>query len=166
MSQLQVIADNREVARHFFEKLVSRGPGCHEWVGAKLIPKRGGYGSFTCRTLGLHTVRAHRAAWVIYCGEVLPDHVHLLHSCDNVLCVNVEQLFKGDQASNMEDKFTKNRQNKGETHGRHKLTEVQARAIYSLKGTGVTAVSVATDFTTTDATVRDIWKHRSWRHLH
>lgn len=165
MSRMQGLLENREVARFFFEKNVVVEGGCHIWQGAVL--QRGGYGSFTCRPLGVYPqVRAHRAAWAIYCGEVLPEDVHLLHECDNPLCVNVAHLHKGDQKQNISEMVAKGRSAKGEQHSQAKLTETEARAIYALKGKGLTAVAVSRDFGITDTTVRDIWRKKSWKHIH
>lgn len=100
-------------------------------------------------------------AWRIYCGEVsAADHV--LHSCDNPICVNPSHLFIGNQNTNMADKVEKGRQDRGETHGMHKLTEKQAIAIRQdprkLK-------EIAKEFGVSIVTVSDIKRARSWSHL-
>ena len=133
--------------------------GCWVWAGAPL--KRGGYGAFVHRPTGMIMVRAHRAAWRLYVGPI-PDGMGVLHRCDNRLCVNPDHLFLGDQASNMLDKVAKRRQNRGETHGRHKLKEHDAAFIRSsvLRG-----VDLARQFNVSQATIRDIRSGRSWAHL-
>jgi hypothetical protein len=78
---------------------------------------RGGYGCFTARPFGLIMARAHRVAWLLYRGD--PGKKHILHHCDNVLCVNPDHLFLGDQATNMRDKALKGRQLHGENHPKY-----------------------------------------------
>jgi hypothetical protein len=59
--------------------------------------------------------RAHRVAWEIYCGEI-PNNLHVLHTCDNPLCVKPDHLWLGTQADNMRDKALKGRQRPGWEH--------------------------------------------------
>src|SRR4029077_16288547 len=88
--------------------------GCWIWMGNTLI--RGGYGCFTMRPAGIHMRRAHRLAWQLYRRSELPTEVHILHKCDNPLCVNPDHLFEGDQAYNMRDMALKGRQRAGKNH--------------------------------------------------
>jgi hypothetical protein len=101
-----------------FESYVSPEPnsGCHLWMGP-VFKQRGGYGTFSAAKFGLYMTRAHRMAWKIYRCD--PGEQHVLHTCDNVLCVNPDHLFLGDQAANMRDKALKGRQRHGKSHPRY-----------------------------------------------
>ena len=104
-----------------FEKKFSPEPntGCWLWTG-NTFSLRNGYGAFTHRPSKTIMQRAHRISWNIYVNTNITVDDHILHKCDNPLCVNPEHLFLGDQASNMEDKSYKGRQNMGKTHGLYK----------------------------------------------
>lgn len=46
-----------------------------------------------------------------------------LHSCDNPRCINPNHLAEGTHNANIEDMVCKGRQAKGNSHGRHILTD-------------------------------------------
>lgn len=135
--------------------------GCWIWIGNRLTEARGGYACFTCRPHGIINQRAHRHSWKMHRHDITED-VHVLHRCDNPLCVNPNHLFLGDQKVNMADKVHKGRQNKGDEHGMHKLVEADAIAIRSDKRL---YAEIAAEFGVTVTTVSDIKRGRSWRHL-
>lgn len=83
---------------------------CWEWRGGL---DTGGYGHFNVPGDGgrLRAARAHRMAWTLRHGD--PGESHVLHRCDNRLCVNPAHLFLGTNADNVADKVSKGRQAKG-----------------------------------------------------
>ena len=75
---------------------------CIEWTGSR-NPK--GYGQ---KKVGGKTIFAHRWAWEQANGPI-PDGLHVLHTCDNPPCVNVDHLFLGTNADNVKDRDAKGR---------------------------------------------------------
>lgn len=150
------------ILKAFEERFIPEpNTGCWIWMGNRFSLKRGGYGCFTMRPAGIRAVRAHRLSWEIYCAAITPAQ-HVLHRCDNPICVNPDHLFLGDQRSNMDDKVSKARQDRGDQHGMHKLSEQDARAI---KADPRKHAEIASQYGVSYVTVSDIKRGRSWRHL-
>ena len=122
-----------ELKERFWKYVNKDGPihpvygQCWVWVGCKAGD---GYGGFE---LDSHLVGSHRVSWMITNGEI-PKNLHVLHKCDNKLCVNPSHLFLGTHQDNMRDMVSKKRQafTRGEKSGNAKLTEYDVRLIREL----------------------------------
>ena len=134
--------------------------GCWLWVGP-IFHKRGGYGCFTMRPANIIQMRAHRLSWEIYRGAI-PDGMHVCHKCDNPCCVNPKHLFLGYQSHNMDDKVSKSRQNKGNTHGRRKLNEID---VYAIREDSRPLTDIADEYGISCSTVSSIRNRKTWTHL-
>jgi len=79
---------------------------CLEWTAAT---DRHGYGRLSNRRgRAGNPESAHRVAWENANGAI-PNGLHVLHRCDNPLCVSVEHLFIGTAADNVKDCMEKGR---------------------------------------------------------
>jgi hypothetical protein len=117
-------ANTPSTLERFWAK-VRKGDDCWEWTAG--VHKARGYGNFSYGGFNMH---AHRASWMIHNGAI-PADLHVLHSCDNVLCVRPDHLFLGTNWDNYDDRDAKGRVRHGSTHPRAKLTEeivIQIRA--------------------------------------
>lgn len=87
-----------------FERYVLPEPnsGCWLWIGSD---DNKGYGKFSIKG---KTTKAHRASYELYKG-CIPIGLHVLHVCDNPICVNPDHLFLGTHSDNMKDRQTKGR---------------------------------------------------------
>ena len=98
--------------------------GCWRWT-ARI--DRAGYGTFRA---GGRSLIAHRVAYVVFVGPI-PDGQHVLHTCDNRMCVNPAHLFIGSNRDNILDRNAKGRANMpaGEECSWAKLTDADIVAI-------------------------------------
>lgn len=73
--------------------------GCWIWVNGE----QGTYGKFALDIGDRKEFRAHRAAFLLYKGEI-PNGLHVLHTCDMRECVNPDHLYVGTNRQNMDDR--------------------------------------------------------------
>ena len=131
--------------------------GCHVWLRAQAgkYAKFGrGYGSFR---LSGKMALAHKFSWERENGPV-PRGLHVLHDCDNTLCVNSAHLYVGTNADNVRDKVERGRQPS-------KLTHDDVREIRARVATGELQREVATDFDLQQADVSNIVNRKYWKHI-
>jgi hypothetical protein len=132
---------------------------CWEWRG---YIKKGGYGQFSNN--GACT--AHRAAYEMATGELIPDGKCVLHKCDNRKCVKAYlHLSLGTHQDNMDDKENKGRGNQasGENHGKAKLTWEIVKEIRNLYATGkYTLAQLSKMFNTIQQNIGSILNNKTW----
>lgn len=85
-----------------FWNKVNKTDTCWLWTGCT---NGIGYGLIRIDTKLYST---HRFSYELHFGKI-PVGIHVLHSCDNPLCVNPEHLFLGNQKDNMRDMMNKGR---------------------------------------------------------
>lgn len=77
---------------------------CWEWCGGTNIGNRG---YFLLPILGVQA--AYRVSYIMANGPITKD-MHILHSCDNPLCVNPKHLREGTHVDNMMDMSIRRKQ--------------------------------------------------------
>lgn len=130
---------------------------CWEWRG---YVDQDGYG--WCKRFG--EVLAHRVAYVAFKGEI-PAGLEVCHACDNPSCVNPAHLFAGTAADNQRDKVDKQRQARGESHGRRKLCGSQVLDIRARMASGADKHALAAEFGVTYQAINAIVKRKVWKHV-
>ena len=131
--------------------------GC--WLWAAFI-RPDGYG---CIKHSRKTIMAHRAAWIVYYGEI-PNGMNVLHKCDVRCCVNPDHLWLGTDRDNVVDMEAKGRGVRifGSRHVNSKLTEAQVSAI---RDDCRAYTIIAGEYGISPQTVCKIKVRRTWRHI-
>lgn len=109
---------------------------CWLWEGGK---RRKGYGGFY---VAGGQVGAHRFAWMTAHG-VVPDGMHVLHSCDTPSCVRPSHLRLGTNKDNHAERAAKGRSYVGSRRTRPILTTEQVRELRALHASGETKGALA-----------------------
>jgi|SRR5215469_7495180 len=156
----------RSVEERFAESYIPEpNTGCFLWT--RQVDKNG-YGDFIVRKIPLgdgryqkERIKAHRLAWELHRGSV-PDEMDVCHSCDITSCVNPDHLFLGTAADNSADMVAKERQARGESLGRSKLTEADVLAI---RASSETQAKLAERYGVVFQTISDIQRRVTWRHI-
>ncbi len=95
----------------------------------------------------------------------IPQDMNICHKCDTPPCWNPKHLFAGTDIDNIADKVAKGRQPKGETNGNARLTEFQVTQIRSLRAAGYKQQDLAEMFGVSQATVGQIVRRVTWKHI-
>lgn len=177
MARENSIVVTPKIIARFFAKVNKNGPvpiHCPEigpcWVWTASLGE-GGYGQFGVSRIS-PSLKAHRVSWVINVGHI-PDHLWVLHKCDNPSCVNPGHLFIGDRCANMKDAANKGRigsqvspwKHQGELHPRATVTEQDVRDIRRRYEAGESYSSIGKNYAMKKHGLQDIIYRRSWSHV-
>lgn len=114
----------RSLAERFWEKVNKRGPDeCWPWIGGTFAD---GYGAIS---INGKPKRAPRVSVLLDGRQV--NGLHVLHSCDNPICVNPSHLMVGSHQENMTDMLSK-----GRLAWKTKVTDEQVAEIRSANESG------------------------------
>lgn len=159
----------RPVADRFWEKVDKQGEDeCWNWIAAAY---RCGYGALNIKG---NKCSAHRVSWELHNGsiplDISGDTLHVLHTCDNRLCVNPKHLFLGTHADNMQDMMFKGRGStrfqKGKANHRAILTEELVLEIKLLLGSNnVTQRAITKKYGVAYQTIHNISSGRCWNNI-
>jgi hypothetical protein len=151
----------------FWSQVDQKGPiqphmhtPCWVWVGKTLCR---GYGQFWINGKQDY---AHRISWQLTVG-VIEDGLHVLHQCDNPLCVRPDHLSLGTHLDNMRDRDRKGRRSapKGSAHGFAKLNELQVRDIKKRLAAGDRVTPLARMYGVSPSLVSRIKLGKNWSHV-
>jgi hypothetical protein len=105
----------------------------------------------------------HQYSFLIHKGYI-PKLI--MHTCDNLTCVNPDHLKVGTPKENSQDMVNKNRQAKGEKNGggvklnSQKVVEIKQKLIE-----GRSLMSLAKEYNVSKKTIVNIKKGRKWKHI-
>ena len=137
--------------------------GCWLWTGARAGMRPNhlyGYINIDGR---LH--RVHRVLWEINRGLSLGT-LHLLHRCDNPLCVNPDHTFPGTHQDNMDDMIAKGRDR--HPHGEVNHSRLTEQAVLQILGADSqdTHASLGRQYHVHPQTIKNIREGKKWAYLH
>ena len=162
--QLRKRRSAERASTQFFAMVERRGPSeCWPWSG-KL---RNGYGYVTVlrETWKCGYVYAHRLAYELANGNLIPKGKVVRHTCDNRKCCTPSHLLLGSQADNIRDSVSRGRNARGETVWNAKLTKEQVLQIRADHTAGTAQARLAEQYGVARGTIGDIVHNRTWRHI-
>ena len=110
--------------------------------------------------------REHRVVYENHFNILLKLETLVLHKCDNPPCIEPTHLFLGNQTDNIKDKVAKNRQTKGELHGRSILTEKEVLEIrYKYSKGYYTQQMLRREYHVSIGCIEGIIARRTWKHI-
>lgn len=146
----------KPIRERFLEKTIPEpNTGCWLWTGALFVV---GYGKFKQDGKDVY---AHRFSYEAHVGPIR-EGLHVLHTCDNPVCVNPDHLFLGTQGDNNRDCVKKGRNARGASIRGARLTEADVRYIRSSKDS---CVKLAAKYGVTRSNVTAIRRRESWAHI-
>jgi DNA-binding XRE family transcriptional regulator len=146
---------DQEFWEWFESKLVTTDSGCKEWSACRFAQ---GYGVVRMQGKNL---KAHRLSLEHALGRPLKEEILALHSCHNPPCCNLEHLREGTLQDNMDDKVRANRQSRGETNGKAKLTLDQVNEIRQ-NINNLTQTELATTYGVQRPCIAKIQRGKTW----
>lgn len=151
---------NTSDLERFWKKVdkTSNPNGCWEWTAFK----NKGYGRFIMPNLK-KVFNANRIAYEIAFGAI-PSGMFVCHRCDNPGCVNPNHLWLGTNKDNVDDKVSKNRQQKlkGSQHGRAKLLE---QDVLDIRASSETGAALSRKYNVSDTVIYNIRNRKTWQHI-
>lgn len=128
--------------------------GCWLWLGPVGMDGRARI------KLGQRPVTAARVVYQLWHGAI-PDGLFVLHSCDNILCVNPDHLRVGTHMDNMRDTVIRKRR-LGRKHTPVKLNSMKADEIRRLAGS-MPMTQLGKRYGVSRRTVADIITGKTWK---
>lgn len=157
--QLEVRAI-REIRKRIEKNcFVDTSNGCWIWLGDKF--KTNGRPSIS---FGKQRHQVHRLSYIIWTGQPL-GNLNVLHSCDNILCVNPDHLRAGTHADNSQDMVNRGRSCRGEKNRGAILTPEMVCEIRKLLDDGKIPTIIARRYGVSSTAIYRIRDKKTWSHL-
>lgn len=164
--RLEDVRFREKLLERVWERVDTSGP-CWLWRGSA---ESGGYGDMSIALLGKkgsrHRIHAHRAVYLLACGEV-PDDMCVCHHCDTPLCVRPSHLFLGTKGDNVHDMDHKGRRVslRGFSINTAKLNEEKVVEIRRRFVMGESGPKLGRAFGVSSQMIYDIANHKYWKHV-
>lgn len=147
-----MVIGQKQIER-FKDKIFYSPDGCWYWAGSPGLPWN--YGAFK---VDGKLRRANRVSYAIFKGDI-PHSLHVLHTCDNTLCVNPDHLFLGTPKDNTKDMLFKGR------GGYQKIKHTDIPIIREALQAGFKAAEIARYFKISASRIYVIKAGKAWSHV-
>ena len=150
------------LGRRILGKLRIDPSGCMVWTGQL---DRDGYGVLR---VGRRMMRVARVVF-LGAGRPLPKGHVVRHTCDTPACANPAHLVAGTQLANVQDMDRRGRRvnapARGTKQGLAKLTDEVVRSARAAHRQGQSAAALAREHGVGHATMLDVVRGRTWKHV-
>ncbi len=137
--------------------------GCWLWTGACAAD---GYPRITIGSLTNKTKKSVRVNRLVCdAAHGLPDGMHALHKCDNIICINPDHIYPGSAKQNTQDCVSRGRRTQikcGSQNSRAVLSEEDVLAIRLSTKSGVELANI---YNVSQANISMIKSRKNWRHI-
>ncbi len=186
------MAERKSITERLRAKVDKNGPvpahmphlgQCWVWTGS-VTSSRPAYGRISSGWPG-HGGRiflVHRVSWVEANGPIPPETPHVLHHCDNSLCVRPAHLWVGTNVDNVRDRHSKGRDGsaRGDSNGSRlyparllrgaanpnsKLTDDEVTEILRLAMAGYPTKLLEQHYPVKGPTLRKVILRQMWAHV-
>lgn len=156
----------KTLKQRFYERvMLPDDNGCMAWIGSKTKGKKDGYGQIVTYLKSPKSIYAHRFSYALHYGA-FDSSLHVLHKCDNPVCVAPEHLFLGRAKDNSDDKVRKGRakgsSRPGQLNPSAKLNNKKVSDIRSLLKDGMKVSVLAKKFKVSGTAIRYIKDNKTW----
>jgi ABC-type sugar transport system ATPase subunit len=137
--------------------------GCH--ICTSHYKDKNGYPRISTTVDGKRkTMQMSRYIYIMNHGEITQSE-HVLHSCDNPNCININHLSIGSHDENMIQRNERDRQIKGSNLHMSKLTEDKVVVIKKLLSENYTLQEIANMFNVHFSVIGRIKQGKTWKHV-
>lgn len=163
LRHVDLLLDNEEYLQSVMIRLLSKyslnKSDCWNWTDSTDRKGRATVTVGRCR---------HKSARVMYvCHYRKPvGNLYVLHTCDNILCINPSHLWLGTHEDNMQDMRNKDRSLRGSKNVKAKLSDNDVLDIKSILREGdMKLQEIADKYGVTKGTISQINTGRIWSHI-
>ena len=136
---------------------------CWNWTGDA---RPNGYGRISIGTVAEGCDGAHRVSWKLANKQDIPKGMHIMHKCDNPLCVNPNHLELGTAKQNTQDMIRKGSKRTvaplGTENGKSLL---DAEKVLLIRSSNLNHAALGRQLGVSPNCIRGVRIGRTWTHI-